>query len=98
MRKSFNFIDITKDNIYWGDVVTRKENPNKIKEKYKSSIQTEYIKSRLITLRYLGYKYAKLLENGRVQVYGIKIEPRFIDFLDLDEVGKEYKISNLIDA
>lgn len=86
------------DNIWWGDVSVHKENPEKIKQKYKASSQTDYVINKLKALKYLGYSCAKLLENGRVQVYGYKVEPRYVDFLDLEVEGKEYKIKDIINA
>lgn len=89
---------LSSDNIRWGEVVTRKEDPETLRKRYKiSHSQTNYVRNKLIALKYLGYKYAKLLSNGRVQVYGFKVEPRYIDFLDLEEEGKEYRIGDIID-
>lgn len=91
-------VNLTVDDVRWGEVVTRKEDPEILRKRYKiSHSQTNYVRNKLIALKYLGYKYAKLLSNGRVQVYGFKVEPRYIDFLDLEEEGKEYRIGDIID-
>lgn len=91
-------VNLTVDDVYWGEVVTRREDPKKLREKYKvGHKESNYVRNKLIALKYLGYKYAKLLSNGRVQVYGFKVEPRYIDFLDLEEEGKEYRLGDIID-
>ena len=47
-------------------------------------------------MKYVGYTHAKVGANGRAVVYGIKVEPRYADFLELEDEGKIYKIKDLI--
>lgn len=85
------------DNVRWGDVVVYKEDPEKIRQKYdKKECDSRYVRNRLIALKYVGYTHAKVGANGRTVVYGIKVEPRYADFLELENEGKIYKIKDLI--
>ena len=82
------------------EVVIRKEDPQIIREKYNDGKykENEYTRVRLRAFSVLGYTHAKVGAKGRTVVYGDRIEPRFADFLELEDKNKEYKITDLLNA
>ena len=83
-----------------GDLTVRKEDPQLIREKYNDGKykESDYTRVRLRAFSVLGYTHARVGAKGRTVVYGDRIEPRFADFLELEDKEKEYKIVDLLNA
>lgn len=94
------YFGVVRDEDLGSDVVIRKEDPKIIREKYDDGKykESEYTRVRLRAFSLLGYTHARVGEKGRTVVYGNRIEPRFADFLELDDKEKEYKIVDLLNA
>ena len=81
-------------------MTVRKEDPQLIREKYDDGKykESDYTRVRLRVFSVLGYTHARVGKNGRTEIYGDRIEPRFTDFLELEDKEKEYKIVDLLNA
>ena len=94
------YFGVVRDEDLGSDVVIRKEDPKIIREKYDDGKykESEYTRVRLRAFSVLGYTHARVWKNGRTEIYGDRIEPRFADFLELEDKNKVYKITDLLNA